>query len=71
MIRPELINSLLERFETTNALIVAPSFQGQTRNAGPRSTRSFSQATSADRRPGRPSADREIPKENGIGQVER
>jgi len=32
MIRPELINSLLERFENTNALIVAPSFLGQTRN---------------------------------------
>jgi len=32
MIRRELINSLLERFENTNALIVAPSFQGQTRN---------------------------------------
>ena len=32
IIRPELINSLLERFENTNALIVAPSFQGQTRN---------------------------------------
>ena len=29
MIRPELINSLLERFENSNALIVAPSFQGQ------------------------------------------
>jgi len=32
MIRPELINSLLERFKNTNALIVAPSFLGQTRN---------------------------------------
>jgi molybdenum cofactor cytidylyltransferase len=32
MIRPELINSLLERFENTNALIVAPSFEGQTRS---------------------------------------
>ena len=33
MIHPELISSLLERFENTNALIVAPSFRGQTRNA--------------------------------------
>jgi molybdenum cofactor cytidylyltransferase len=32
MVRRELINSLVERFENTNALIVAPSFQGQTRN---------------------------------------
>jgi molybdenum cofactor cytidylyltransferase len=32
MIKPELINSLVERFANTNALIVAPSFQGQTRN---------------------------------------
>jgi molybdenum cofactor cytidylyltransferase len=32
MIKPELINSLLERFKSTHALIVAPSFQGQTRN---------------------------------------
>jgi molybdenum cofactor cytidylyltransferase len=32
MIRPELVNSLVERFKTTNALIVAPSFRGQTRN---------------------------------------
>ena len=32
MIRPELINSLVKRFENTNALIVAPSFRGQTRN---------------------------------------
>jgi molybdenum cofactor cytidylyltransferase len=31
-IRPELINSLLERFENSTALIVAPSFQGQIRN---------------------------------------
>ena len=29
MVRRELINSLVERFENTNALIVAPSFQGQ------------------------------------------
>ena len=32
MIRPELINSLVERFENTPALIVAPSFRGQTCN---------------------------------------
>ena len=32
MIRPELINSLVERFENTHALIVAPRFQGQARN---------------------------------------
>jgi molybdenum cofactor cytidylyltransferase len=32
MIRPELTDSLVERFRTTNALIVAPSFRGQTRN---------------------------------------
>jgi molybdenum cofactor cytidylyltransferase len=32
MIRLELVNSLVERFKTTNALIVAPSFRGQTRN---------------------------------------
>jgi molybdenum cofactor cytidylyltransferase len=32
MIKPELINSLLERFKSTHALIVAPSFQGQTCN---------------------------------------
>ena len=32
MIKPELINSLLERFKSTHALIVAPSFQGQIRN---------------------------------------
>jgi molybdenum cofactor cytidylyltransferase len=32
MVRRELINSLVERFENTHALIVAPSFQGQTRN---------------------------------------
>lgn len=32
MIKPELINSLLERFKNTHALIVAPSFQGQTCN---------------------------------------
>ena len=31
MIRPELVNSLVERFKTTNALIVAPSLRGQTR----------------------------------------
>jgi len=31
-IRPELINSLLERFENSTALIVTPSFQGQIRN---------------------------------------
>ncbi len=29
MIRSELINSLVERFENSNALIVAPSFRGQ------------------------------------------
>jgi molybdenum cofactor cytidylyltransferase len=29
MIRPELINSLVERFENTNAIIVAPSFRGE------------------------------------------
>ena len=29
MIRPELINSLVKRIENSNALIVAPSFQGQ------------------------------------------
>jgi molybdenum cofactor cytidylyltransferase len=32
MIRPELINSLVERFEKSDALIVAPSFRGETRN---------------------------------------
>jgi molybdenum cofactor cytidylyltransferase len=32
MVRRELINSLMERFEKSNALIVAPSFQGQIRN---------------------------------------
>ena len=32
MIRTELINALLERFETTGALIVAPRHNGQTRN---------------------------------------
>jgi molybdenum cofactor cytidylyltransferase len=32
MVQHELINSLVERFKTTNALIVAPSFRGQTRN---------------------------------------
>jgi molybdenum cofactor cytidylyltransferase len=32
MIRPELINALVERFEKGEALIVAPSFQGQSRN---------------------------------------
>jgi len=31
MIKPELINSLLERFKNTHALIVAPSFRGQAR----------------------------------------
>jgi molybdenum cofactor cytidylyltransferase len=31
-IRPELINSLLERFENSNALIVAPSFRRQPRS---------------------------------------
>jgi CTP:molybdopterin cytidylyltransferase MocA len=33
MIRPELTNSLVKRFENTNALIVAPSFRGQTRKS--------------------------------------
>jgi molybdenum cofactor cytidylyltransferase len=28
-IRPDLIYSLVEQFESTNALIVAPSFRGQ------------------------------------------
>ncbi len=32
MIRPELINALIERFEKTTALIVAPGYNGQTRN---------------------------------------
>jgi len=32
MVQHELIDSLVERFKTTNALIVAPSFRGQTRN---------------------------------------
>jgi molybdenum cofactor cytidylyltransferase len=32
MVRHELINSLVERFENTNALIVAPSFRGQIHN---------------------------------------
>ena len=32
MIRPELINALIERFEKTSALIVAPRYNGQTRN---------------------------------------
>ena len=32
MIRRELIDALLERFETSEALIVAPSFRGVTRN---------------------------------------
>jgi molybdenum cofactor cytidylyltransferase len=32
MIRPELINALVERSEKGDALIVAPSFQGQARN---------------------------------------
>ena len=32
MIQSELIDSLVERFENSAALIVAPSFQGQTRN---------------------------------------
>jgi molybdenum cofactor cytidylyltransferase len=32
MIRPELINSLVNGMENRNALIVAPSFQGQMRN---------------------------------------
>lgn len=32
MIRAELINALIERFEKTGALIVAPRYNGQTRN---------------------------------------
>ena len=32
MIRAELINALIERFESTTALIVAPAYNGQTRN---------------------------------------
>jgi len=32
MIRAELINALIERFEKTSALIVAPRYKGQTRN---------------------------------------
>jgi molybdenum cofactor cytidylyltransferase len=32
MVQHELTDSLVERFKTTNALIVAPSFRGQTRN---------------------------------------
>ena len=32
MVQHDLIDSLVERFKTTNALIVAPSFRGQTRN---------------------------------------
>ena len=32
MIRPDLINSLVEHFENTNALIVAPSLRGQIRD---------------------------------------
>src|SRR5919106_1543939 len=32
MIRPEIINALIERFEKSSALIVAPSFQGHARN---------------------------------------
>jgi molybdenum cofactor cytidylyltransferase len=32
MVQPELINSLMEHFENTTALIVAPSFQGQIHN---------------------------------------
>jgi molybdenum cofactor cytidylyltransferase len=32
MVQHELIDSLVERFKTTNALIVAPSFRGQTRD---------------------------------------
>jgi hypothetical protein len=30
MIRPELVNSLVERFKTINALIVAPNLREQT-----------------------------------------
>jgi molybdenum cofactor cytidylyltransferase len=32
LVKPELINSLIELFRTKAALIVAPTFQGQTRN---------------------------------------
>jgi molybdenum cofactor cytidylyltransferase len=32
MIRRELINSLIERFESSSALIIAPTFAGQARN---------------------------------------
>jgi molybdenum cofactor cytidylyltransferase len=32
MIRPQLINSLVERFENSNASIVAPSFHGEPRD---------------------------------------
>ncbi len=32
MIRAELINTLIERFEKNTALIVAPGYNGQTRN---------------------------------------
>lgn len=32
LIKPDLINSLIELFQKTNALIVAPTFAGQSRN---------------------------------------
>jgi len=32
LIRKDLLNALIERFESSSAWIVAPSFQGQTRN---------------------------------------
>lgn len=32
LVNPELINSLIELFKKTDSLIVAPTFQGQTRN---------------------------------------
>ena len=67
MIRPELINSLVEHFENTNALIVAPSFRGQTRNPILFRRDLFPELLQLTGDQRRPRTDREIPQENGIG----
>jgi len=70
-IRPELINSLLERFENSTALIVAPSFQGQIRNPILFRRDLFPKILQLTGDRGRPRTGRGILQENGIGGVER
>ena len=67
MIRPELINSLLEHFENTNAPIVAPSFRGQIRDPILFRRDLFPKLLQLTGDQSGRDTDREIPQENCIG----